>query len=153
MPSKRHVSLLPLRFHQPFKKDCLKFVPLKRARGRRYSREIETNEAIPISDNEDDEQIEDESPTNTLRDKQTIDEPPSTYTTPESPKSSQTTETTASITSKPDPTPEPKPQRPTKKLTKAPDDYAPFTRKTSKRPVPSTPEKNVVRKKPTGENS
>ena len=98
------------------KKDCLKFVPLKRARGRRYSGEIETNEAIPISDNEDDEQIEDESPTNTQRDKQTIDEPPSTYTTPESPKSSQTTETTASITSQPDPTPEPKTQRPTKKI-------------------------------------
>ena len=129
------------------------FVPLKRAQGRGYSGEIQTNEPIPISDNEDEEQIEDESPTNTLRDKQTVVEPPSTSTIPESPNSSQTTETTASITSQQDPTPEPKPQRPTKKLTKAPNDYAPFTRKTSKRPVPSTPEKNVVRKKPTGENS
>ena len=51
------------------KKDCLKFVPLKRAQGRGYSVEIQTNELIPISDNEDEEQIEDESPTNTLRDK------------------------------------------------------------------------------------
>eukprot|EP00795_Rhopilema_esculentum_P017850 gene17850-biopygen48 len=130
------------------KKDCLKFVPLKRARGRRYSGEVEDQiEPTPINDNEDGEEIDDESAkTNTASE----DEPPTTSTTPESPNASQTA---VNITSQQDPTLEPKPQRPSKKLTKAPNEYAPFTRKTSKRPVPSTPEKNVVRKKPTGENS
>eukprot|EP00795_Rhopilema_esculentum_P015879 gene15879-biopygen5275 len=148
----------------------LRIAPLgMRGRGRRYSGEIEElaeEEATPISEDEpDSEEKHTAKPEPEFKANETTDSPPIITADPESPSSSQhstcekpsttiecvTTDEQTTDT-KSNPPPAPKPKRITTK-TKTPEEYAPFTRKSSKRPVPSTPEKNVVRKKPTGENS
>ena len=134
------------------KKDCEQFVPFRRARGRRYSGEIEE-----LSEDEGTEQAENNSVIaepeplpNIIKDQE--DHPPiAPPSTDVEARPKPMLEDDANNTLNP----KPKPQRQQKpsatSRTKKPDDYAPFSRKTTKRPVPSTPEKNITRKKPAGE--
>ena len=141
------------------KKDCSKFVPLKRAQGRRLSGEIELeNDATPIAELEDEEQIEEEEQIDDeektedeekIKDEETttnpaMDEPTASHTKPESPSTIEIAKSPLKKSNQ-----SPKPPRSNQKLTKSPQDYA---RKTTKRPAPSTPDKNISRKKPAGEN-
>ena len=151
------------------KKDCEKFVPFRRGRGRKYSGEIvelAEEEAMPISEDEpDSEEKHAAKPEPESEANETTDSPPIITADPENPSSSDhstckkpsttiecVTTDEQNTDTKSNPLPAPKPKRITTK-TNTPEEYAPFTRKSSKRPVPSTPEKNVVRKKPAGENS
>ena len=143
------------------KKDCPKFVPLKWARGRRYSGEIEPEDEMPQPhENTSEEQSEEDSITSAkIADETITDEAPlatTTTTTPEPPHPIEDENITENIDANQDQKPQPqRTQKPssTAKKTKTPDDYAPFTRKSVKRPVPSTPEKTVSRKKTAGENN
>ena len=144
----KHCYLCGSTEHQ--KSDCEKFVPLRRARGRRNSGEIEDlpdDEATPIS--EDEETPTDIASTPTIP-TEPEDPPPTEPPHTEEPTTDNYNKTASPITT---PNIQAKPTT-SKSSTKTPMDYAPFTRRsTTKRPTPATPEKNTSRKKLAGEST